>query len=86
MFDEKEIWFFVLGAIAFVALVIGLGMWGDYYACHSRWERAGYKCEWGPVQGCMLQRKDGSWIPADAIRDIEANPSAAPKTRGLGPH
>lgn len=41
------------------------------YACEVRWSRSGLKSEWGLVQGCLVQRKDGTWVPASAIPYVQ---------------
>ena len=28
------------------------------------------KSSWGPMKGCVVQRKDGTWIPEKAYRQI----------------
>lgn len=40
------------------------------YSCSSRADRMSMKHSWGPVQGCMVQTKQG-WRPIEAIRDID---------------
>lgn len=37
--------------------------------CERQWARSGMKAEWALLQGCMVQRKDGTWIPATSFRE-----------------
>ena len=39
--------------------------------CHSGWENSGFPTQWGPMKGCQIQLKNGTWIPADAYREIK---------------
>ena len=61
-----EVWIGVIGAAA----IIGLGCWFSSMACNNRWEASGMKSSWGPMKGCVVQRKDGTWIPEKAYRQI----------------
>lgn len=45
-------------------------LWLASYTCHAQWERSGLNVEWGLVSGCMVQRRDGTWVPADAVREL----------------
>jgi len=69
--DGKEI----LAAIAVlvsVACVVGAGvLLIDRYACEAHWGRSGLHYDWGPIQRCMIQRRDGTWVPSTAIREID---------------
>jgi prepilin-type N-terminal cleavage/methylation domain-containing protein len=56
----------VLAVVAILALVII----SPFYACPTQWEKAGLRAEFTFLTGCMVQRKDGTWIPAKALRDI----------------
>lgn len=39
-------------------------------ACTSKWEGSGMNSKWGALSGCMVQRKDGTWIPEKNMRDV----------------
>lgn len=54
----------IVGAI--IAGVIGL----EAYGCRSRWADSGIKSDYRLPGGCMVQRKDGTWWPEKAIRDV----------------
>jgi hypothetical protein len=45
-------------------------MWLKSVECHSRWDGSGMKTEWNFIGGCKVQRKDGTWVPASAVRDL----------------
>lgn len=49
-----------------IAGVIGL----EAYGCRSRWSESGVKSDYRLPGGCMVQRKDGTWWPEAAIRDV----------------
>lgn len=41
------------------------------YTCPLKWADSGLRAEWRWFAGgCMVQRKDGTWIPEKAIRDV----------------
>ena len=51
----------ILGCLLLVlGLIIGAITFSSY-ECHSKAEKQGYECSWGPVQGCMI-KVDGKWI------------------------
>lgn len=52
------------------ALMVMFGMWLKPMQCEQRWQRSGMQSEWTLVQGCMVQRKDGTWVPASAYREL----------------
>lgn len=60
---------FIIGCI----IVMVLFVWGtfalDKNSCIGQWERSGMGYEWGPVKGCLIQREDGTWIPAEAYKE-----------------
>jgi hypothetical protein len=59
------------GLFAFImALMVAAGLWLSSAQCHSRWEGSGMKTEWKVIGGCKVQRKDGTWVPASAVRDL----------------
>ncbi len=52
------------------AVLIGGAMWLDSASCESRWKGSGMQTSWGPLQGCLVKRKDGTWVPDKMMRDI----------------
>lgn len=52
--------------VGILSAVIGL----EAYGCHSRWADSGIKSDYRLPSGCMVQRKDGTWWPEKAIRDV----------------
>lgn len=52
-------------------LIVALSLWRNAEECGQQWEHSGLKSRWGWPEGCMVQRKDGTWIPAKAIRDLQ---------------
>jgi hypothetical protein len=61
----------VFGTFAVLtAVLFGGAAWLNAAKCERQWARSGLKAEWGLAQGCVVQRKDGTWVPASAIRDM----------------
>lgn len=56
----------VAAVVLIIVSVIGL----EAYGCRSRWSESGVKSDYRLPGGCMVQRKDGTWWPEKAIRDI----------------
>jgi hypothetical protein len=71
MDDDTKI---AVASLAFGALLIGLmvaiSLWMASIKCHAQWEGSGMKTEWRLIGGCKVQRKDGTWVPASAVRDL----------------
>ena len=71
MTDSEEgcltllIYIFLIAALVCCSLVI------SNYKCHTKAEKQGYVCSWGPMQGCMVKQKDGTWIDYDRLRIME---------------
>lgn len=64
--------YFELWATALmVAAIIALGVGWSYSKCHSRAAMQGMECSWGPLQGCMVKMKDGTWMDYDRLRYME---------------
>lgn len=38
--------------------------------CSAQWGKSGMQYSWGPIQGCMLELADKTWIPADQYRNV----------------
>lgn len=55
---------------AVIGVLVVLCMWGSSVSCHSSWAKSGMATSWGPIQGCLVQTKDGHWIPEDRYREI----------------
>lgn len=61
----------VLSLFALVfALLFGGIVWMASTQCERQWAKSGLRADWGFAQGCIVQRKDGTWVPASAIRDL----------------
>lgn len=41
------------------------------YRCGERWLDSGMNSKFGFSTGCMIQVKDGKWIPEDRYREID---------------
>ena len=58
--------FLAIFAAATVGIVVGI----KSYACPARWKDSGAKAEYRVMAGCMVQRKDGSWLPEKVLRSV----------------
>ena len=59
-----------IALVAMVVIIFG-GMFAlEAYGCRSRWADSGIKSDYRLPGGCMVQRKDGTWWPEQAIRDV----------------
>lgn len=52
------------------AVVILVALWFQEAKCESRWAYSGMKTDWGPIKGCLVQRRDGTWVPEEVYREI----------------
>ena len=71
MINSKEVCLTVLIFAFLLVVFIGGALVLDNYACHAKAEKQGYVCSWGPIQGCMVKQKDGTWIDYDRLRIME---------------
>lgn len=55
----------------FVLSIILVAMIGSRHQCNVQWNASGMASNWGPVQGCLIQLKDGRWVPAENYREIK---------------
>ena len=53
-----------LGAIFYAGNLLGAA------SCRERWERSGLRHDHSFLGGCMVQRKDGTWVPSSTIREL----------------
>lgn len=60
----------IIPGILFCVLVIFGAYSLDAHQCSSQWDRSGMKSSYGPIQGCMIQMPDKTWIPADRYRNV----------------
>ena len=60
----------IISIVAIIAVILGACIF-NYYQCHSKAKMQGYECSWGPIQGCMIKQKDGSWIDYDRLRIMD---------------
>ncbi len=60
---------FVFIFVVFPLMVlVGLGYWAESIRCQNTWEKAGLTGEYSFSTGCMVNKKDGTWIPENSIR------------------
>ncbi len=65
---EKNLTELLIGAFI-AALLIGTTLL-DRSMCAAKWEGSGMNSKWGVLSGCMVQRKDGTWIPEKNMRHV----------------
>lgn len=63
-------WTIPVGAVALV-IIFCISAAVGATICHNQWARSGLNSEWRMFSGCMVQRKDGTWLPADKIREVQ---------------
>jgi Flp pilus assembly pilin Flp len=56
--------------VALIALALCGSLWLVSAQCRAQWEGSGLKSEWSLIGGCKVQRKDGTWMPSKAIREV----------------
>lgn len=71
MTDSEEGCLTILIYVLIIAALVGCSLVIKNYKCHSKAEMQGYECSWGPIQGCMVKQKDGTWIDYDRLRIME---------------
>lgn len=54
----------------FVVLLLTGAYAMDAEQCHSQWSKSGMLSTYGPIQGCLIQMPDKTWIPADRYRNV----------------
>jgi hypothetical protein len=70
MVETKEMLAGVLAMVVVAALMLLLVAWLSSEVCEKQWARSGLKSHWQVFGGCIVQRKDGTWVPASAMRDL----------------
>jgi hypothetical protein len=59
----------VFVAAAVVVILGGIAML-KAKECSSQWADSGMAHYWRPTSGCMIQRKNGTWVPAKTYREV----------------
>lgn len=70
---KAEIWFFLflVACVAGTAAVsLGVANWAGEKRCAATWAGSNMPYRWGFWERCLVQRTDGTWVPASAIRDL----------------
>lgn len=67
---DREFIGVILFFVAVIVALLGVAIWTDSIACHSKWERTGFHVDFGPIQGCMIKTPRG-WIPAENYRSLD---------------
>lgn len=66
-----EFLLFIVFVIALFAGVGALALWMDAQSCEAKATAMQRPHTWGVWTGCMIQAKDGQWVPIDNYRVIE---------------
>jgi type IV secretory pathway TrbD component len=53
-----------------LAITLGLGLWIAGVKCERSWADSGMRARFVVIGGCQVQRKDGTWVPSSAIREL----------------
>lgn len=63
----------VFGGVGVLGLLFlfGLAAWADSASCRSKWEASNMQSRWSIMTGCVIQQKDGTWIPAENYREMQ---------------
>jgi hypothetical protein len=59
----------VVMLLALAALIVFAVMF-DAAACKARWSESGLSAKYSVMQGCLVQRNGGSWVPEGVLRDV----------------
>lgn len=68
--DKESVAILSFCAITILA-TIGAVAWISYESCLHAWADSGMPVRWAILSGCQVQRKDGTWVPSTAIKDIK---------------
>ena len=60
---------FVVIVGVFCLMMLGV-IWVADAGCEARWKNSGMKSDFTLFGECRVQRADGTWVPASAIRDL----------------
>ena len=55
--------------VVFILMMTGASWLADV-GCEARWKDSGMNSDYTLIGGCRVQRMDGTWVPASAIRDL----------------
>ena len=55
--------------VVFSLFMLGV-IWLADAGCEARWKNSGMKSDFTLFGECRVQRADGTWVPASAIRDL----------------
>lgn len=68
---DAEVWASLILAI----IAVAVGLLFSAAICGGRWNKSGARTSWGPVQGCLVQTRDGRWVPEDVVREVDLAPA-----------
>ncbi len=69
--DEGKIY-----AWAAVVVIVGIGLAAwiciavDRYGCEQQWAGSGMRSRYSAFGGCVVESKDGRWVPSKAYREV----------------
>ena len=66
----KEVLIGGVATVVVFCLMMAGAIWLADVGCEARWKDSGMKSNYSLAGGCRVQRTDGTWVPATAIRDL----------------
>lgn len=66
----KEVLIKGVTIVVVFCLIMTGAIWLADAGCEARWKNRGMKSDFTLFGGCRVQRTDGTWVPASAIRDL----------------
>ena len=66
----KEVLIKGVTIVVVFCLIMTGAIWLADAGCEARWKDSGMNSYYTLISGCRVQRTDGTWVPASAIRDL----------------
>ena len=66
---HPAVWLCLFMIALFTGIFWGSKMLGEA-SCREAWKRSGLRYDHTFLGGCMVQRKDGTWVPSSTIREL----------------
>lgn len=61
----------IVAAIAFLIVLLTASISSVPFACESKAKKMGVNYDWGLIQGCMVEVKQGQWVTLNNYRVSE---------------
>ena len=56
--------------VCLILIMMVGAFWINDLDCDVQWKDSGMNSDYTLISGCRVQRTDGTWVPASAIRDL----------------